>query len=167
MKSLGRAGSARACRQWTPGDAVAADVDQLRGRRRRRCSRRRAAGKPAQSGSAGPCGACLDGAWEVTRAVANAAFIDAGRPGRIVYLAPPSRDAARRRARGAARAGLENLARTLSIEWARYAITLVTIAPGEHVAGEVGALAAYLGSPAGAYFSGCLLDLTTASARRG
>jgi NAD(P)-dependent dehydrogenase (short-subunit alcohol dehydrogenase family) len=74
-----------------------------------------------------------------------------------VYLAPspaagPQADAAR--------AGLENLGRTLSTEWARYGITLVTIAPGETTAtGEVAALCAYLASPAGAYFSGCLLDL--------
>ena len=60
----------------------------------------------------------------------------------------------------AACAGLENLARTLSIEWARHGITTVTIAPGaETPAGEVAALTAYLASPAGAYFSGCLLDL--------
>ncbi len=40
------------------------------------------------------------------------------------------------------------------------AITAVTIAPGAATtAGEVAALTAYLASPAGAYFSGCLLDL--------
>jgi citronellol/citronellal dehydrogenase len=111
---------------------------------------------------------CLDATWNVTRAVVNLAFLGAepsssDRPGsgsatrRIVYLAPAS--AAGEHA-GAARAGLENLARTLSIEWARHGITLVTIAPGEATAaGEVAALAAYLASPAGAYFSGCLLDL--------
>jgi len=111
---------------------------------------------------------CLDGAWQASRAVANAAFIDAGRAGRIVYLAP----APQRRSPSAgdsapsveyaeaARAGLENLSRTLSIEWARYVITLVTIAPGERTShAQVAALVAYLGSPAGAYFSGCLLDL--------
>lgn len=118
--------------------------------------------------------ACLDGAWEASRTVANAAFIEPGRPGRIVLLAPPC-PAARGPAAGpsspaqpahvgeyadAARAGLENLSRTLSIEWARYAITLVTIVPGEQTtSAEVAALTAYLGSPAGSYFSGCLLDL--------
>jgi NAD(P)-dependent dehydrogenase (short-subunit alcohol dehydrogenase family) len=111
---------------------------------------------------------CLDATWNVTRAVVNLAFLGAepsssDRPGsgsaprRIVYLAPAS-DAGEHA--GAARAGLENLARTLSIEWARHGITLVTIAPGEATAaGEVAALTAYLASPAGAYFSGCLLDL--------
>ena len=118
--------------------------------------------------------ACLDFAWEATRAIANAAFIEPGRAGRIVYLAPacaaaggpssdPSAPAAPEQLAAhvdAARAGLENLCRTLSIEWARYGVTLVTIAPGARTSGaEVAALTAYLGSPAGAYFSGCLLDL--------
>ncbi|HEY3959764.1 MAG TPA: hypothetical protein VGL68_04550 [Solirubrobacteraceae bacterium] len=105
--------------------------------------------------------ACLDATWNVTRAVANMAFL-ASEPGptggRVVYLAPPPNTGPHAEA---ARAGLENLARTLSIEWARHAITLVAIAPGEATAaGEVAALCAYLASPAGAYFSGCLLDLT-------
>jgi len=109
---------------------------------------------------------CLDGAWEASRAVANAAFIDAGRPGRIVYLAPAAKSSSAGDAApsveyaDAARAGLENLSRTLSIEWARYGVTLVTIAPGERTSeAEVAALVAYLASRAGAYFSGCLLDL--------
>ncbi|HXO18740.1 MAG TPA: hypothetical protein VOA87_02320, partial [Thermoanaerobaculia bacterium] len=77
--------------------------------------------------------------------------------GRIVYLAPAADTGEHA---GAARAGLENLARTLSVEWARHAITAVTIAPGSATtAGEVARLVAYLASPAGAYFSGCLLDL--------
>ncbi len=74
-----------------------------------------------------------------------------------MFVCPPS--AAGEHA-GAARAGLENLARTLSIEWARYSITAVAVAPGAATAAdEVGALVAYLASPAGAYFSGCLLDM--------
>jgi NAD(P)-dependent dehydrogenase (short-subunit alcohol dehydrogenase family) len=106
--------------------------------------------------------ACLDGTWEVSHAVANAAFIEARRPGRIVYIAPACSHAAgvEDGLADAARAGLENLARTLSIEWARYEITTATIAPGASTSGEqVAALCAYLASPAGAYFSGCLLDL--------
>jgi NAD(P)-dependent dehydrogenase (short-subunit alcohol dehydrogenase family) len=99
----------------------------------------------------------LESAWSVTRAVVNLAFIARERPGRIVYLAPAP-DAGEHAE--AARAGLENLARTLSVEWARHAITAVTIAPGSTTtAGEVARLVAYLASPAGAYFSGCLLDL--------
>ena len=100
---------------------------------------------------------CLDVTWSATRAVVNGAFLPGGDGGRIIYLAPaPSAgDHAH-----AARAGLENLARTLSVEWARHSITVVAITPGETTApAEVAALVAYLASPAGAYFSGCLLDL--------
>jgi len=100
--------------------------------------------------------ACLDSAWNVTRAVVDGAFLPSARGGRIVYLAPCA-DAGEHA--DAACAGLENLARTLSIEWARHGITPVTIAPGASTMGEVAALVAYLASPAGAYFSGCLLDL--------
>ena len=102
--------------------------------------------------------ACLDGAWSATRAVVNHAFLQAAEPrGRIVYLAPAP-DAGEYAE--AARAGLENLARTLSIEWARHAITTTTIAPrAASETREVATLVAYLASPAGAYFSGSLLDL--------
>jgi NAD(P)-dependent dehydrogenase (short-subunit alcohol dehydrogenase family) len=101
--------------------------------------------------------ACLDVSWNVTRVVAEHAFLPDSRGGRVVYLAPRG-DAGEHA--DAARAGLENLARTLSIEWARHGITAVAIAPGVASADEVAALTAYLASPAGAYFSGCLLDLT-------
>jgi len=109
---------------------------------------------------------CLDGAWDATRAAVNLGFLPDEshlRTRRIVYLAPPPRTNTGSRVvprADAARAGLENLARTLSVEWARYEITLVTIAPGETTAAsEVAALCAYLASPAGAYFSGTQLDL--------
>jgi NAD(P)-dependent dehydrogenase (short-subunit alcohol dehydrogenase family) len=117
--------------------------------------------------------ACLQGAWEATRAVARDAFLPTdgaartvGGGGRIVYLVPPAADGRAGAGAGedhaeAARAGLENLARTLSIEWARHGVTAVAIGPGaETEASEVAALTAYLASPAGAYFSGCLLDLS-------
>ncbi|HEV3318634.1 MAG TPA: hypothetical protein VG053_02735 [Solirubrobacteraceae bacterium] len=107
--------------------------------------------------AAGGLGACLEGAWEATAAVVNGAFLPATRGGRIVYLAPAPGVGEQAEA---ARAGLENLARTLSVEWARHEITVVTIALGDHTAlGEAATLAAYLASPAGAYFSGCQLDL--------
>ncbi len=107
--------------------------------------------------AAGGLRGCLDSAWDGTRAVVNLAFLPAGRGGRIVYLAPAPGMGERSEA---ARAGLENLARTLSVEWARHQITLVTIALADSTTpGEAAALAAYLASPAGAYFSGCLLDL--------
>jgi NAD(P)-dependent dehydrogenase (short-subunit alcohol dehydrogenase family) len=101
--------------------------------------------------------ACLGASWEITRATVGRAFLAREHGGRIVYLAPAA-DAGEHAE--AARAGLENLARTLSIEWARRRITAVAIAPAASTrAGEVAALVAYLASPAGAYFSGCLLDL--------
>lgn len=102
--------------------------------------------------------ACVDGAWNATRATVNHAFLLAAEPGgRVVYTAPAP-DAGEYA--DAACAGLENLARTLSIEWARHGITTVAIAPGVHTAAdEVATLVAYIASPAGSYFSGCLLDL--------
>ncbi len=94
--------------------------------------------------------------WALTRSVANLSFIPGERGGRVLYLAPrPGSEHA-----DAACAALENLARTLSIEWSRYRVTTVALAPAADTpAGEVAALTAYLASPAGAYFSGCLLDL--------
>jgi len=126
-----------------------------------------AAAAAAVAGSAQGARAALDSSlqasWEVTRAIANAAFIEPGRPGRIIYVTPPDDgggDELARHAR-AARAGLENLARTLSIEWSRFPVTTVAIAPGAHTQPhQVASLCAYLASPAGAYFSGCLLDLS-------
>lgn len=109
--------------------------------------------------------ACLEASWNVTRGVAARAFLPRARGGRIVYLAPACEDGEHA---AAACAGLENLARTLSIEWARHGITAVAIAPGAAgtaTAQEVAALTAYLASPAGAYFSGCLLDLSGTGAR--
>ena len=107
--------------------------------------------------AAGGLSACLDVAWNATRALVDNCFLPAARAGRIVYLAPAP-DAGEG-AEGA-RAGLENLARTLSIEWARHRITLVTIAPDTGASQQaLAALIAYLASPAGAYFSGCQLQM--------
>jgi NAD(P)-dependent dehydrogenase (short-subunit alcohol dehydrogenase family) len=93
--------------------------------------------------------AALDGAWDVIEPLEK-------RPMLIVLLAPPPGDAHAE----AARAGLENLARTLSIEWARLGIRPVAIHPGTATpTGEVAELAAFLASPAGAYYSGCRFDL--------
>jgi NAD(P)-dependent dehydrogenase (short-subunit alcohol dehydrogenase family) len=114
--------------------------------------------------------ATLEASWRVTRAVANAAFIAGEAGGRIAYLAPPTLAAGERAEPGAraahadaARAGLENLARTLSIEWARFGITPVAIAPGPSTpVQQIAGVVAYLASPAGDYFSGCELDLRAA-----
>ena len=62
------------------------------------------------------------------------------------------------------RAGLENLARTLSVEWARFAIRPVAILPGSAAGpAEVAELACFLASPAGEYYSGCAFELSGAS----
>jgi NAD(P)-dependent dehydrogenase (short-subunit alcohol dehydrogenase family) len=93
--------------------------------------------------------ATLDGAWAAIQPRASGAKL-------IVLLAPRPGDAHAE----AARAGLENLARTLSIEWARLGIRPVALHPGTATpAGEVAELAAFLSSPAGAYYSGCRFDL--------
>jgi NAD(P)-dependent dehydrogenase (short-subunit alcohol dehydrogenase family) len=100
---------------------------------------------------------CLEASWNATRGVVNRVLLERGAGGRIVYLAPSPLDGAHARATVA---GLENLARTLSIEWSRHRVTTVTVAPGIDTSPEqVAAVVTYLASPAGAYFSGCLLDL--------
>lgn len=98
--------------------------------------------------------ATLDAAWVAIRAVATGAFISHQRGGKIALIAPPPGDPAAAGVRAAA----ENLARTLSIEWARHGVRTVAIAPGAQTTDEqLAALAAYLASPAGDYFSGCVL----------
>jgi hypothetical protein len=100
--------------------------------------------------------ACLDGAWLAVRPVATKAMPDGGL---VVLLAPRPGDAHRE----AARSGLENLARTLSIEWARFGVRPVAILPGSGTEeAEVAELVAYLTSPAGAYYSGCAFTLGAA-----
>jgi hypothetical protein len=97
--------------------------------------------------------ACLDGAWLAVRPVATRAMPDGGL---VLLLAPGPGDAHRE----AARSGLENLARTLSIEWARFGVRPVAILPGSSSSdAEVAELVAYLASPAGAYYSGCAFTL--------
>jgi NAD(P)-dependent dehydrogenase (short-subunit alcohol dehydrogenase family) len=100
---------------------------------------------------------CMRSTWNVTRAVVNNAFLPAGEGGRIVFLAPGADAGAYAQA---ARAGICNLGRTLSVEWARHGINTVTVAPDAQTpAGQIVTLTMYLASPAGAYFSGCVLDL--------
>ncbi len=100
---------------------------------------------------------CADACWNALRAVATVAWIEPGRGGRAALIAPAPDGTPWAEA---ARAALENAVRTLSIEWARRSITLMSLAPGEHTdAHELGELIAMLSSPAGDYFSGGQLDL--------
>jgi NAD(P)-dependent dehydrogenase (short-subunit alcohol dehydrogenase family) len=100
----------------------------------------------------------LDLAWVTVRAVATAAFLPDARGGRIVLIAPAAADVDPSAV--GARAAAENLARTLSIEWARHRVTPVAITPGPATTdAELAALAAFLLSPAGAYYAGCRLAL--------
>ncbi len=118
--------------------------------------------------------ATLDLAWVTVRAVANAAFIPGSGAGpasgghvaasgtrsggKVTLVAPPADEADP--AAAGVRAAAENLARTLSIEWARHGIVTVAIAPGAATTdAELAALAAFLASPAGDYWSGCRLSL--------
>jgi hypothetical protein len=109
-----------------------------------------------RSACAGPR-AALDGAWDVVQPAAEAMI--AGDGGQIVLLAPRPGDPAAE----ASRAGLENLSRTLSIEWARHAIRPVTVLPGADTSpAEVAELVAFLASPAGEYYAGCAFTLGAA-----
>jgi hypothetical protein len=146
------------------GEAVAARAGEL-GASVRRLEVDPSGDEPAFEGEAGTlvwdgaaargARAALDGAWLAIRPVARAAMIDRG-GGLIVLLAPPPGAPEAM----AARAGLENLARTLSVEWARFEVRPVAILPGAATgSAEVAELVAFLASPAGAYYSGCAFEL--------
>jgi NAD(P)-dependent dehydrogenase (short-subunit alcohol dehydrogenase family) len=95
----------------------------------------------------------IDDAWNVVRAVANASWIAPERPGKVVLVAPDATAGEHADAVGAA---LENTARTLSIEWARFGIRTTAIRPragGDEA--QRAELVAFLASRAGDYFSGC------------
>ncbi len=70
--------------------------------------------------------AALETLWETIANVANASLIPSGDGGKVVLIAPE--DGAGAYA-DAARAAIENLARTLSTEWARYGITATAVTP--------------------------------------
>ena len=112
----------------------------------------------AGAGELTPLLTAMERAWAAARAVANAAWIGPERPGKLVLVAPQPQDGPHTEA---ARAALENLSRTLSIEWARFQIRTTTITPGPQTdLTTVAALVGYLISPAGDYFSGARLDLS-------
>ncbi|MBI5499859.1 MAG: SDR family oxidoreductase [Deltaproteobacteria bacterium] len=72
----------------------------------------------------------LTGTWNMTRAAAVRAMIPA-RSGRIVnVIADVERGFPGMVHTGAARAGVENLTRTLAVEWAGYGLAVNAVAPG-------------------------------------
>jgi citronellol/citronellal dehydrogenase len=73
----------------------------------------------------------LEGTWLMTHAVATKAFIASGRGGRVISVTLTPHDGLAGMAHSsAARAAVENLMKVLAIEWARYKINLVAVAPG-------------------------------------
>jgi NAD(P)-dependent dehydrogenase (short-subunit alcohol dehydrogenase family) len=111
----------------------------------------------------------VDDGWNVVRAVVNAGWIrdaeaaeaaaeeedatPARGGGKVVFLAPVADAGEHANAVGAA---LENAARTLSVEWARFGIRITAVRPRAGAADDERAeLVAFLASPAGDYFTGC------------
>jgi citronellol/citronellal dehydrogenase len=104
--------------------------------------------------------AAVDDGWNVVRAVVNASWVtegeggtEAASGGKVVFLAPAADAGEHANAVGAA---LENAARTLSVEWARFGVRITAVRPREGAsADERAELVAFLASPAGDYFTGC------------
>jgi citronellol/citronellal dehydrogenase len=128
----------------------------------------------------------VEGTWLMTHAVATRAMIPAGR-GRVVSVSlSPHNGLPGMVHSAAARAAVENMMRTLSVEWARFGIRLNAIAAGQiatdtfmtkypqsvvemmsetipagrlGTAQEIAWLVAYLASPAGDFVSGTVLTV--------
>jgi citronellol/citronellal dehydrogenase len=127
----------------------------------------------------------LIGTWLMTHAVATKAMIPAG-GGKIVNVTlSPHHGLPAMAHSSAARAAVENLTRVLSIEWSRFQIKLTAIASGHFATeaikkypepvhksvaqtvplGRLGEpeeqawLVAYIASPAGDYYSGCIFTI--------
>ncbi len=99
----------------------------------------------------------LDALWVPIEQIAAGAMIPSGEPGKVVLIAPPPGVGIHA---VAAAAGIVNLARTLSVEWARHRITVTALTPADHTsAAQLADLVAYLLSPGGDYFSGCRFEL--------
>jgi citronellol/citronellal dehydrogenase len=128
----------------------------------------------------------VTGTWLMTHAAATKAFIPQRRGKVLSVTLSPHNGMPGMVHSGAARAAVENMMRTLSIEWSRFGITLVALAAGqfgtetmrtkyppqvvEAVPGTVplgrlgteeewGWLVAYLASAAGDFFSGTVITL--------
>ncbi len=74
----------------------------------------------------------VQGTWNMTQAAATKAFIPQGDGGKVVSITlSPHNGMPGMVHSGAARAAVENMMRTLSVEWSRFGIKLVAIAPGQ------------------------------------
>ena len=128
----------------------------------------------------------VQGTWQMTHAAAEKAFIPQ-RSGKVISVTlSPHHGMPGMVHSGAARAAVENMMRTLSIEWARFNITLCAVAAGQfdtevlrtkypkevsdNVArtvpmqrlgtpAEMAWMIAYLASPAGDFLSGCVVTV--------
>jgi citronellol/citronellal dehydrogenase len=99
----------------------------------------------------------VDGSWNAVRATVNAgwATADDAIGGKVVLVAPRADAGLHATAVGAA---LENAARTLSVEWARLGVRTTAIVPAAGARdADLAELVAFLASPGGDYFSGCVL----------
>jgi hypothetical protein len=144
LDALTRLGAAVAAGPLTGADALVLD-----------CSTWSTTDGELGPGGAEPLLELLNRVWSGVLAGAVEGLIPAGHGGRILFIAPEATAAA---------AALENLSRTLSVEWARHSITAVTLVPGSGTDPEdLATVVAYLLSPAGAYFSGTRLDLDSLS----
>ncbi len=128
----------------------------------------------------------VQGTWQMTHAAATKAFIPQ-RSGKVVSVTlSPHNGMPGMAHSGAARAAVENMMRTLAIEWARFEIKLCAVAAGqfdtevirtkypkevsENVArtiplqrlgtpDQMAWMVAYLASPAGDFLSGCVITI--------
>ena len=128
----------------------------------------------------------VQGTWQMTHAAATKAFIPQG-SGKVVSVTlSPHNGMPGMAHSGAARAAVENMMRTLAIEWARFDIKLCAVAAGqfdtevlrtkyppqvsENVSRtiplqrlgtpeEMAWMIAYLASPAGDFLSGCVITI--------
>ncbi|HET8975886.1 MAG TPA: SDR family oxidoreductase [Solirubrobacterales bacterium] len=128
----------------------------------------------------------VQGTWQMTHAAATKAFIPQERGKVVSVTVSPHMGFPGMVHTGAARAAVENMMRTLSVEWSRFGIRTVALAIGQfdtetlrtkypqaivdNVAktvplGRLGTedemawMVAYLASPAGDFFSGCVLTI--------
>jgi citronellol/citronellal dehydrogenase len=128
----------------------------------------------------------VQGTWQMTHAAATKAFIPQ-RSGKVISITlSPHHGMPGMAHSGAARAAVENMMRTLSIEWARFNVKLCAVAAGQFdtevlrtkypkevaenvvrtvplqrlgTPQEMAWLIAYLASPGGDFLSGCVITI--------